>query len=68
MSPDILASIIIKFCHIKDRNELLNEKKAACVDFMTNCSVDREGQILPERVEKCKETWINSPKLEQDGK
>lgn len=61
MTPEILASLIIKFCSIKEQKEIFETpEKAACAFFLMNCSVDKSGIIRGARFESCKDAFLKN--------
>lgn len=51
-----LIFILNAFCGIKDP-KISHADKVHCIDFMSNCSVVKDGQISNKQLDRCKEEW-----------
>lgn len=61
MTSDLLATLIIKFCSVKTKEDLYNDpQKTACVFFLLNCSVNKNGEIKESQFEDCKGMYIKN--------
>lgn len=59
LSVKAIVFIIAGFCNVKVPNDLRDNIKADCVDYMNNCIVVYNKETTEEIVNQCKENWAN---------
>ncbi len=63
MTPEILASLIIKFCNVDKQSYDNVMRKRCCAEYMANCSA-RLPELSETALNQCKRNWNqNSEKI-----
>ncbi len=57
LSMEQLFFILISFCGVKDP-KISHADKVHCIDYMSNCSVVKDGKTTNKQVDSCREKWI----------